>query len=64
VDRDITPVGVTIPAEDGIIHLGAAQTEHEMQLEPGAHTIIAVLGDHAHVRPAEVKTDTVTVVVN
>jgi len=64
VDRDITPPGETIPAEEGIIHLGGGQTEAEIPLEPGTHTIIAVLGDHEHVRLAEVKTDTVTVVVN
>lgn len=64
VDRDITPSGETIPAEEGIIHLGGGQTEHELPLDPGTHTVIAVLGDYQHVRLAEVKTDTVRVVVN
>ncbi len=59
VDRDVTPVGEPIPAEPGIIHLGGGQTEYVLEaLDPGEHAVIAVLGDHRHVRLA-VGTDTV-----
>jgi hypothetical protein len=59
VNRDLTPLGETIPAESGIIHLGGAQTEHTLEdLAPGTYTVIAVLGDYQHVR-LDAKTDTV-----
>lgn len=63
LDRDITPVGEVIPTEEGIVHFGLAQTEHTFEeLEPGQHTIVAVLGDWTHVR-MPVVTDTVRVTV-
>jgi hypothetical protein len=64
IDRDIVAEGEQMPAEAGIVHLGAAQTEYTWEgLAPGAHTIVAVLGDYEHKRLAGAKTDTVTVVV-
>jgi hypothetical protein len=60
IDRDLTPAGVVIPNEDGIVHLGKAQTEHLLEgLAPGEHTVIAVLGDYLHIRIANARTDTV-----
>jgi len=65
VDRDLTPIGEPIPTEDGIIHLGLAQTEYVIEnFAPGEHMIIAVIGDYQHVRLREVATDTVRVVVS
>jgi hypothetical protein len=50
IDRDVAVWGAAIPAEPGILHLGAGQTEHMVTgLEPGEHRIIAVLGDNLHV---------------
>ena len=51
VDRDVTPLGDTIPAGvTGILHLGRGQTEFLLQgLGAGEHTVIAVLADRAHV---------------
>lgn len=66
IDRDVSPVGEPIPTEAGIVHLGLAQTSHVLEgLQPGEHTVIAVLGDFQHVRVGTVATDTVrfTVVV-
>lgn len=64
VDRDLTPVGEPIPTEQGIIHLGLAQTEYVFEnLAPGEHTIVAVLGDYQHVRLGNVATDTLRVTV-
>lgn len=64
IDTDLTPVGEPIPADqEGIVHMGDGRTNHVFEnLAPGEHRIIAVVGDHVHVR-LPVATDTVTVVV-
>ncbi len=51
VNRDLTPLGDTIPdGVPGILHLGQGQTEFEVRdLEPGENRIIAVIGDWGHV---------------
>jgi len=60
VNRDIVPEGEVIIAEEGVVHLGAGQAGYTFEnLEPGSYTLIAVLGDHAHVRIPGAKTDTV-----
>ncbi len=60
INRDIVAEGEVIPAEEGVVHLGAAQTFHVFEsLEPGTYTVIAVLGDHRHARIRGAKTDTV-----
>lgn len=64
VNHDLTPEGEVIPMGDGIVHLGRPQSGHLLEaLEPGAYTIIAVLGDWAHVRIPGARTDTVRIVV-
>lgn len=64
INHDLTPVGEVIPAGDGIVHLGKPQSGYFLEgVEPGEYTIIAVLGDWAHVRLEEARTDTVRVVV-
>ena len=64
VDRAIVAEGEVIPAEEGIVHLGAAQTSHVFEgLEPGQYQVIAVLGDYLHVRIPGSKTDTVVFTV-
>ncbi len=64
IDRDIVAEGTVIPAERGVVHLGAAQSEHTFEdLTSGAHIIVAVLGDHEHRRIVDAKTDTVQVVI-
>jgi len=64
INRDLTPVDEVIPAGDGIVHLGRPQTGHLLEgLAPGVYTIVAVLGDWAHVRIAEARTDTIRIVV-
>ncbi len=60
INREIVAEGAVIPAEEGIVHLGAAQTFHTFEnLEPGEYTVIAVLGDHMHARVPSARTDTV-----
>ena len=64
VNRDPTPVGEPIPTEEGIVHLGGAQTEHSFNdLADGSYRIIAVLGDHQHVRLGSIASDTVNFTV-
>lgn len=38
-----------IPADPNHLHFGRGQTEMELTLTPGPHTLQLVLGDHAHV---------------
>ena len=65
INRDIVAEGEVIPAEEGVVHLGAAQTFYVFEnLEPGTYTVIAVLGDHQHARISGAKTDTVRFTVD
>jgi uncharacterized protein DUF4399 len=61
VNMDVTPPGEPIPAGvPGIVHLGQAQTSHELaNLAPGSYTVISVFGDLAHRRIEPQVTDTV-----
>jgi hypothetical protein len=38
-----------LPATDNIRHFGAGQTETELTLPPGKHTLQLVVGDHLHI---------------
>jgi len=38
-----------LPATNQVKHFGAGQTETELTLEPGRHTLQLLLGNHAHV---------------
>jgi hypothetical protein len=61
VNATITDPGQPIPAGvNNVIHLGRAQTSHELtNLPPGEYTVIAVLGDLVHRRIDPQVTDTV-----
>jgi hypothetical protein len=53
-----------LPADDNHLHYGGGQTEVELTLEPGEHTLQLVLGDKNHVPhdpPVVSKTVTITV---
>jgi hypothetical protein len=64
IDHDLSPVGEAIPMGEGIVHLGKAQSGYLVEgLSSGAHTIIAVIGDWAHVRIPDARADTVRIVV-
>lgn len=49
VDTDLADAGVPIPADDRHLHYGKAQTEAEIALAPGTHTLQLVLGDYLHI---------------
>jgi hypothetical protein len=65
VDAPVPPAGAPIPTTPGVhIHMGQAQTEYEITgLAAGAHTVIAVVGDGAHMPLTPLVTDTVRFVV-
>jgi hypothetical protein len=50
IDVDtLPPDGLPLPATDNIRHFGAGQTETEISLPPGRHTLQLVLGDALHI---------------
>jgi hypothetical protein len=65
IDVDtLPPDGLPLPATDNIRHFGAGQTEVELSLPPGRHTLQLVLGDHLHI-PHEppVRSPKITIIV-
>ena len=64
VDADAPPLDAAVPADATHIHYGKGQTEATVELKPGKHTLLLVLGDKLHIphQPAVVsKKITVTV---
>lgn len=49
VDTELPPLDREIPADFNHIHFGRGQTETEINLPPGEHTLQLLLGDHDHV---------------
>src|ERR1700760_591978 len=49
IDADTPPPGVEIPNDFQHLHFGAGQTETELTLTPGEHTLQLVFGDKNHV---------------
>ncbi|AWY41780.1 DUF4399 domain-containing protein [Pseudomonas putida] len=46
--KSIVPAGAAIPVDDNHKHFGKAQTETELELKPGKHTLQLELGDKNH----------------
>lgn len=46
---ELPDLDMPIPADDRHIHFGGGQTEVELKLEPGTHTLQLLLGDHHHI---------------
>lgn len=49
VDTELPPLDGPIPADDVHRHFGGGQTEAQVELEPGTHTLQLLLGDRNHV---------------
>lgn len=65
IDLDKMPdMNMPLPANDQVVHFGKGQTETELELEPGTHTLQLLLGDYRHVphEPAVVS-ETITITV-
>jgi hypothetical protein len=62
---ELPPLDAPLPANDHVIHFGGGQTETEITLAPGTHTLQLVLGDYLH-RPHDppVISDKITITVS
>ena len=49
VDAEPPSMDEPIPADKNYIHFGGGQTEVEIELPPGEHTLQLLLGDHNHI---------------
>lgn len=49
IDTALPDLGLPIPADNNHVHFGAGQTEVEIELAPGTHTLQLLLGDERHV---------------
>jgi hypothetical protein len=49
VDTDLPPLDQPIPSDFNHLHFGAGQTEAEITLKPGEHTLQLLMGDKSHI---------------
>ena len=49
INAALPPKGKPIPMDDNYKHFGKGNTETELKLKPGKHTLQLVLGDHLHI---------------
>ncbi len=63
IDGGPIPVGTTVPADEKHIHYGKGQTEAEITLSPGKHTLTLQLADGLHASYGEKLSATISVEV-
>ena len=49
IDAELPPFNMPIPADKNHIHFGKGQTEVELELSKGEHTLQLLLGDFRHI---------------
>lgn len=49
IDTGLPPLGEPIPKDEHYRHFGGGQTETEIRLEAGKHSLQLLLGDHNHI---------------
>jgi hypothetical protein len=49
IDTDLPPLNLPIPADKNHVHFGKGQTEVEIELTKGEHTLQLLLGDFRHI---------------
>ena len=49
IDADLPTLNLPIPADDNYVHFGKGQTEVELELSKGTHTLQLLLGDFRHI---------------
>ncbi len=49
VDAELPSSDQPIPADENHVHFGGGQTQVDLDLSPGPHTLQLLLGDHNHV---------------
>ena len=47
-EDEMPPFNLPLPTTEQSVHFGLGQTEAELTLEPGEHTLQLVVGDHLH----------------
>ena len=58
------PEGLPLPADEHVRHFGLGQTETELTLPPGQHTLQLVLGDALHIpHQPPVRSEKITITV-
>lgn len=61
---ELPPDNLPLPTSDQVRHFGAGQTEVELELPPGEHSLQLVLGDHLHIpHDPPVRSEKITVTV-
>lgn len=63
IDADLPPGGQPVPSDDQHLHFGKGQTEAEIELAPGEHTLTLVFADGAHIPYDPPITATIKVIV-
>ena len=64
VTGDEIPLDRPLPATERFVHFGGGQTETQVTLEPGQHTLTLLLGNHLHIpHDPPVMSETITVTV-
>ncbi len=61
IDAPATPQGEVVPKDATHIHLGNAQTETEVNLTPGKHTLTLQFADGMHMSYGPAMSQTITV---
>lgn len=64
VDGKPIEAGVVVPADETHIHYGGGQTEAELELAPGEHTLTMQFANGAHVSYGEALSATVEITVS
>ena len=49
IDAELPPFNMPIPADKNHVHFGKGQTEVELELSKGEHTLQLLLGDYRHI---------------
>ena len=49
VDESALDLNAPLPANENIIHFGKGQTETQLELPPGEHTLQLLMGDFSHI---------------
>jgi len=64
IDGKAVPEGQAIPNDPTHVHFGKGQTEYDLTLTPGSHTLTLQFADFAHRSFGEKLSNTITVNVN
>jgi hypothetical protein len=64
IDTKLADYASPMPADESHKHFGKGQTEAQLELKPGQHTLQLVLGDHNHVpHDPPVQSEVITITV-